>query len=258
MASGGILRGAGLLALGLLLSATPALAPAHAADGEPPFSEPKRQEIESIIRDYITNHPQVILDAVRQHQTNAAVESKVRVQTALISARDELENDPSSPTVGNKNGDVTIVEFFDYQCGYCKSVFPDVRDLIETDGNIRYVLKEFPVLGPPSTIAARASLAVWAEYPERYFDYHAALMSVRGTLSEERVLKVAEDLGMNPNQLRSTMFEPKIDNKILSVRDLATRLELRGTPAFVIGDEVIPGAVSPDALKDLIDRARRS
>ncbi len=238
----------------LLMAAVGVAMPA--ATAETTFTEQEKQAIETLVREVIRDNPELIMQSVREHQERAANEQQRQAELALVDSRAELEQDPATPVVGNLDGDVTVVEFFDYNCGYCKQVFPAVRDLVESDGNIRYVLKELPILGPSSVTATRASLAVWNHYPEKYFDFHGALILSRGALSDARILKIAEDMGLDRRVIEQGMADETVDQAIEDTRQLAARLNLRGTPAFVIGDRLIPGAVDADALRELISEAR--
>jgi len=151
---------------------------------------------------------------------------------------------------------VTIVEFFDYQCPYCKRVFPAVQTLLKTDGNIRYVFKEFPILGPQSVVAARAALAAWKLDRDRYVPFHTALMQSRGRLSERKILDVAAEIGLDVERLRAAMADPGIDKVLARNAELARALDINGTPAFVIGEKVVPGAVDLETLTALVSQAR--
>jgi len=228
------------------------------ADPDLPLDRPlDRAAIEAIIRAYIKDNPEEIVESVRAHQERQAAAAQAKAEEALASSRGELERDPGTPVAGNPDGDVTLVEFFDYQCGYCKKVFPAIRQLIESDGNLRYVLKEFPILGPDSLTASRAALAVWHLEPERYFAFHSALMEARGSLDEVRVLDIAEDLGLDARAIKAKMQSREVNDAVEGIHTLAETLQIRGTPAFVINGQLIPGAVGLDALKELIAAARQ-
>ena len=173
----------------------------------------------------------------------------------IVARRDELLNDPASPVGGNPDGDVTLVEFFDYQCPYCKTIFPSIQALLAEDRNLRYVFKEFPILGRASVFAARAALA--ARRQGKYLEFHTALMPARGKLTETRVMRLAEKVGLDVDRLRRDMADGTIDDSIRRNRELARALDVNGTPAFVIGDTVVPGAVDIDTLRSLIARERQ-
>ncbi len=173
----------------------------------------------------------------------------------IIARRDELLNDPASPVGGNPDGDVTLVEFFDYQCPYCKKVLPSIQALLAEDRNLRYVFKEFPILGKASVFAARAALA--AHRQGKYLEFHMAVMPAKGKLTEARVMRLAKTAGLDTDRLRRDMADGTIDDSIRRNLELASALNVNGTPAFVIGDTVVPGAVDIDTLRSLIARERQ-
>jgi protein-disulfide isomerase len=245
-------------ALAGLVTATPAGAAEESGAPAGGISPEQRQTIEAIIGDYITNHPEVVVNALRAYQAQVQKEEQQQAKAALQDAEDELLNDPGTPVAGNPDGDVTIVEFFDYNCGYCKQVLPSVQTLLQTDKNVRYVFKEFPILSAGSVEASRAALAVWSLEPEKYLPFHVALMSARGSPGKQQILDLAEGAGIDPAALRAEMQKPEIEEKIRANIALGQRINVKGTPAFIINGEIIPGAVSLDALRDLISAARES
>lgn len=218
----------------------------------------EKQRFNALIRQYILDHPDVVIESLQAYQARQRAAEQQESQAALVALKDEIENDPSAPVAGNAQGDVTIVEFFDYRCGYCKQVLPSIRKLIETDGNIRYVFKEFPVLGPESVTAARAALAVWNLQPDKYFPFHTALMQVRGGLTEQRILDIAEQLGLDPARVRDGMDDPRVEETLKKNVALAGQIKVNGTPAFVIGGQLVPGAIDLATIKQLVEAARQS
>ncbi len=173
----------------------------------------------------------------------------------IVARRDEVLNDPASPVGGNPDGDVTLVEFFDYQCPYCKTIFPSIQALLAEDRELRYVFKEIPILGKDSVFAARAALA--ARRQGKYLEFHMALMPTRGKLTETRVMWLAEKVGLDVGRLRRDMADRTIGDMIRRNLELADALGIYGTPAFIIGDTQVPGAVEIDTLKTLIARERQ-
>ncbi len=220
------------------------------------LSDKQRQEIENIIHQYIMDNPKVILDAVEQMQVRAEAAKQEHVKKQLVRARDLLINDPDSPIGGNPNGDVTVVEFFDYRCGYCKQVYPSVMKSINADKNVRYVFKEFPILGPESVTASKVALAVSRIDATKYKPFHNALMSARGSLTKSMLLKTAKDVGVDPDAVEKEMASPEIEKIIRKNYDLAQSLNISGTPAFVIGEQLVPGAIDYATLEKLIAEAR--
>jgi protein-disulfide isomerase len=223
----------------------------RAQDG---FSAREKGDIEAIVKDYLMENPEVLIDALRLYQKRAEAAQKAQQAHSLKSSRDELLHDPDSPIGGNASGDVSVVEFFDYQCGYCKRAFPDTKRLVKDDSGVRFVYKEFPILGPASLIAARVALA--ARKQGKYVAFHDALMSARGRLDEARILSIARGAGLDVAQLKKDMADPEIDRIIARNKALARKLGVTGTPGFVIGDAVVPGAISLEQMKSLVAEAR--
>jgi protein-disulfide isomerase len=222
------------------------------------ISPDQKKAFEELIRNYIMDHPEVMLESLERWQTRQKAEADRKSEAAIVKSRAVLENNPTSPVAGNRDGDVTIVEFFDYRCGYCKRVFPAIQKLLKTDGGIRYVFKEFPVLGPESVIAAQAAQAVWHVDPDRYLDFHTALMTNRGGITEDKVLDIAAKVGVDREKVRKEMKGPKVAEVIKQNLDLGRTLNINGTPAFVIGGRLVPGAIDLDTMKELVAEARRS
>ncbi len=231
-----------------------AVVPFVAAAGPAAAQVRDRAEIERIVRDVIRENPEIVLEALEALRSREAKAREEQARRMLTERRDELLRDPASPVGGNPQGDVTIVEFFDYQCGYCKTVHPTVRDLLASDGRIRKVYKEFPILGPGSVIASRAALASRAQ--GRYHAFHDALMEARGAMNEEVVLRIARSVGLDVDRLKRDMSAPEVERAIRANMALAEALGIQGTPAFVIGEQVVPGALEIDGLRMLVRRAR--
>lgn len=179
------------------------------------------------------------------------------MSAAITQLRRQLINEPSSPVGGNPDGDVTIVEFFDYRCGYCKKVLPSIVALLERDKKLRYVFKELPILSPESELAARAALAAWQQDKRKYLEFHTALMQAQGNLSERRILRLAGNAGLDAEKIAKNMKHPKVEEELKRNIALAEQLGIRGTPAFVIGDRLIPGAVDLSMLEKTVAEARQ-
>ena len=213
-----------------------------------------REAVRKIVREYLLEHPEVIEEAIQVLQAKRGSREQDRVRAALREHDKALRSHPMSPVSGNPKGDVTLVEFFDYQCGYCKRSLKSVKDLLETDRQLRIVWKEFPILGPVSRFAARAAMA--SEKQGRYLEFHVAVMGSRGKLTEDRVMAIAGSVGLDVQRLRRDMEDPAIEEYLDETIRLAQVLDIRGTPAFVIGDTLVPGAVDGVRLKELIAKAR--
>jgi len=210
-------------------------------------------QVEAIVRDYLLREPEIIYRALQELQRREAAAEAERRKAALASRQDDLFHSAASPVGGNPEGDVTLVEFFDYRCGYCRRVVGSVRALVEQDEDLRVVFKEFPILGEDSVRAARAALA--AERQGLYLPLHFALMAT-DDLSMDGIMQAAAGVGLDTAQLAQDMASPEIQAEIEATYALARDLGIEGTPAFVIDDELIPGAVSRERLATLIDEAR--
>jgi protein-disulfide isomerase len=239
---------AGLLALVLL-------APFAAAD-ETGVTPAQKSDIEKIVHDYLMAHPEVIRDAIQALQAKEE-QSKTDAQTqAVLENKDALFNDPGTPVAGNPMGDVTVVEFFDYHCPYCKAVASPLQKLIEADKGVRLVMKEFPILGPDSLLASQAALASVGQ--GKYWEFHQALMEHRGQFDMDVIKTIAANVGLDPAKLEADMDKQKTKPLISANHKLAETLNISATPTFIIGDEVVEGAVPLEQLKDLIKKARGS
>lgn len=234
-----------------LLAAAPALAAKHA------LSPAQKKEIESVVRDYILKNPEIIVNSIRVLQARDKLAANKKAKQSLVSRREEILNDPTSPVGGNIKGDVTVVEFFDYRCGFCKRVFPTLIKLIKDDDNIRFVYKEFPILGPLSLFASRAALAAWKLDKEKYYRFHDAMMASKGNLTKAKTIKLAISAGLEEKALRAEMAKPEISAILQKNFALAKALNINGTPAFVIGDRVVPGVIDLKAMQDLVKAARK-
>ena len=213
-----------------------------------------REAVRKIVREYLFEHPEVIEEAIQVLRAKRESRQQDRVRAALRDHDKALRSHPMSPVSGNPKGDVTLVEFFDYQCGYCKQSLKPVRDLLETDRQLRIVWKEYPILGPVSRFAARVAMA--SKKQGRYLEFHVVVMGSRGKLTEDRVMAIAGSVGLDVQRLRRDMEDPAIDNYLDETIRLARVLGIRGTPAFVIGDTLVPGVVGGARLKELIAKAR--
>lgn len=219
------------------------------------FTPEQRQQIEAIIGDYLKTHPEILIDAIQAADDKMKADEKDKAKQVLANHRQAVFDDPQSPVAGNPKGDVTLVEFFDYRCPYCKQVEPALEKLIGDDHQLRFVYKEFPVLGPESTTAARAALA--ARQQGKYDALHRALMGFKGQMDDAAVFKVAGSVGLDVVRLKRDMAAPDIDRMLKANLSLAATLDINGTPGFVVGNEIVPGAISLDDLKQLIETARR-
>lgn len=235
-----------LLALAATLLAAPALAQS--------FSTPQENEIRSIVREYLLRNPEVIIEALQAYEEKQKADLANSQQSTIRKRQAEIFNDPQTPSSGAANADVTIVEFFDYRCQYCKQVQATVAQIARSDQKLRVVYKELPILGEESVVASRAALA--ANMQGQYHRMHNALMARRGSLDEPTVLAIAGELGLDAQRLKADMSRPEIGAHIERNRALARDLGIRGTPAFIVGEQIIPGAIDLETMRAVVARAR--
>ena len=206
-----------------------------------------RATLNSIIEDFIRNNPEIVRDTLI---ALAAREEAERKQTGLAKVRD----DQGDPVMGNANGTITLYEFSDYNCGYCKRVFEPIQQLVRDNPDVRLVIKEFPILSQSSLVAAKAAIA--AEMQGKFGDYHIAMMTYRGQITDAVVMRMVAQAGLDIEQLKSDMESPKTMAIIQRTREAAAALEINGTPGLVVGDTVVPGAIGLDELTKLIAKER--
>ena len=235
-----------------LIAAAPAQAQEQSLPGG--FTPEQAQGIEQIIRQYLMDNPQDLIDSLTEYQERQRLAEQQRQQDAIVAQRAALQNDPDAPVLGNPDGDVTVVEFFDYRCQYCRRVVKDLRAVIESDGGVRLVMKEFPILGATSIRAAQAALA--AVRQGKYEEYHFALMASPGDMSDPHLMQVALEVGLDIEQLKVDMESEEIGGYIRRNYALAETLGINGTPAFVFGDTLVPGAIDADTMRRLLAEAR--
>ena len=212
----------------------------------------QRKAFESVIRDYLLKNPIIIRQAIDALRARDEAAKKVKATAALYNHKDELFHDRTSPVGGNPLGDITIVQFFDYICGYCKRVAGTLKAVMKKDPNLRVVYKEFAILGPQSITASRAALA--AQKQGKYIEFHEGLMA--GQADEDSIASLANKLRMDYSQLLRDMADPNIQKALQNNYQLANILGIKGTPVFVIGERLIPGAVGEGMLTQIIKEER--
>ena len=222
--------------------------PAMAQTEQSRFDAEAKQAIETIVHQYLVEHPEVLLEALDSLEAKRASQQMASQKAAIAEHGAALFASPEGTVLGNPAGDVTLVEFFDYNCGYCKQALADMDALIAADPNVRFVLKEIPVLGPQSLAAAQVSLAVREAAPERYAEFHRALLEKRGVADEASALAVAEDLGLAIEEVRASMASPAVAAALAESNEIAEGLAINGTPTYVFSDTVLAGAVGAEAL----------
>lgn len=245
-----------LFRLPALLLAALSFAFAAPAYAQGTFGAAEKAEIETIIHDYLVEHPEVLVKAFDALEKKQAAAELAETKAAVEQNRKAIYDNPMDYVTGNPDGDVTIVEFFDYQCGYCKRSFEPLMDFVKADGNIRLILKEFPILGPVSLSASQAAIA--AKKQGRYMEMHAALYEHKGGLDEDGIYEIAEDVGLDLAKLKKDMADPAIQDHVSRTYRLAEQLGVDGTPAFIVGGTMYPGAADKERLEKIVKDARGS
>jgi protein-disulfide isomerase len=240
------------LAAGLILAIGASAGLAQSISGA------QRGEIEKIVREYLIQHPEVLQEAMAELEKKQAAEEAAKNQAAVKDNSETIFNSARQVVAGNPQGDVTFVEFFDYNCGYCKRAMDDMFTLMKTDPKLKVVLKEFPVLGPGSVEAARVAVAVRMQDKsgKKYIEFHQKLLGSRGQADKARALAVAKEVGMDMTRLERDMTSDEVKATLEESLKLAEKLGLNGTPSYVIGSNVVVGAVGLDKLKESISTAR--
>lgn len=218
-------------------------------------TEMPQGEFDRRVRDYLMNHPEVIIQAVQGLEARQQRADLTEAQEALKARSEEIFRDPDSPVGGNAQGDVTLVEFFDYNCPYCRKMAPVLIEAEKADPQLRIVFKEFPILGPGSEFAAKAALA--SRRQMRYEAFHHALMAAKEKVGEDSVLAAAAEVGLDIERLKADMQDPTIQLAIDRNMALAAALRINGTPGFVIGDQILRGATELNVLQGMIGQARK-
>lgn len=218
------------------------------------LAEISQDEFDRRVHDYLMAHPEVLVESVNQLEARTREKADTEVQKVLKARAEDVLRDPDSPTGGNPTGNVTLVEFFDYNCPYCRQVAPVVTKAEDADSQLRIVYKEFPILGPSSTFAAKAALA--AHKQGKYVEFHRALFQLRGAVDEKKAMEVAAAVGLDVERLKTDMEDPNIQASIQKNLALAQALRINGTPGFVIGDQILRGATDLNTLQGWIRAAR--
>jgi len=242
-----------ILALACALVAAAPFGVSRAA--ETTTAPPQRQQIEAVIHDYLLQHPDVLIAALRSAEDKLNRDNDAKASQTVVLHRQDIYDNPTTPVAGNPQGSATIVEFFDYRCPYCKQVQPSLEALLKQDPKLRLVYKEFPILGPVSVTAAQAALA--AQKQGKYDAFHAAMMAARGSISDDTVYQVAASVGLDVDRLKRDMATPEIARQLKDNLALADMLNIHGTPAFIVGDRVVPGAVDLGTLKTMVADERQ-
>jgi protein-disulfide isomerase len=236
-----------LSALSLAAIACIGFAPAWAADA-PALT---KDQVEQIVHDYIVNNPKIIMDSVDSYMKRA---QETQGSEGIKKNQDALAKDTSSPEAGNPNGDVTVVEFFDYNCHFCKGAFPAVQSVLAKDKKVRVVFKELPILGPSSETAAKWALA--AQKQKKYYEFHTAMMNNKEPIDDALLERVAKSVGMDVAKAKQDLTSPDVLAQLGKNRSLASELGISGTPAFIIGDQISRGAIPEETMEENIAQVR--
>lgn len=233
-------------------------APATGLDmGELLEDDEAREVLHGEIRDYLLSNPEILLEMLEIIQEKEELAKEDRDRRLIAEYRDEIMDDGVSYVGGNPEGDVTLVEFLDYQCGYCRRAHPEVASLLEEDGNIRWVVKEYPVLGPDSEYAARMAVATLISYGgDAYRAVHDALMTHQSAFDLYAISDIAAAAGLDFSVIENAMADPRVDDHIARVRELGRVLDVRGTPTFILGGTFVRGYVPKADLQRLVSAAR--
>jgi protein-disulfide isomerase len=222
------------------------------------FTAAQKQEMGAFIKDYLVNNPDVLREAIEALDKRDKEVAEADRQKALVSQAGPLFSSKFQATIGNPKASATLVEFFDYNCHFCKGALPDVTKLMKDDPNLKLVLKDYPVLGPGSVDAAKVASAARNQLPgEKFWPFHTKLLATRGPVGKNEALAVARDMGLDMDKLAKDMDSPDIKTGLEEVMQLADSLQITGTPTFVLGQDVVVGAVGYDQLKDKVDSVHK-
>ncbi len=224
---------------------------AHAAET---FTAEQKTEIGNVIKSYLIENPELVYQALQQFQQNQQAKEAAGAEVIIKQKWSELTA-KGLPSVGNPDGDVTVVEFFDYNCGYCKRALEDINTVLEQDKNVRFIFKEYPILGPSSEVAAR-----WAEAAHRqgkYFEFHQAVMHSMNPLNEENLEKIGKDVGLDVEKLKTDANSAEVRTSVTDSRNLGMSMHVQGTPGFIINGKFYGGYLGPEGFKRAIDEARK-
>lgn len=252
----GIAVSAAMLALGFNLGQTGQPAPEPVVINAPEEASLDRNAVEAIVREYLLENPEIMLEVQTALETKQQEEQRSTQLATIKDQSAEIFNASYDGIVGNPNGSTTVVEFFDYNCGFCKRAMADMDEMVKADPDLRFVLKEFPILGPDSQKAHVVSMAFRALHPEKYADFHRDLLNGPGRAGEESAMRVALELGADEAAIRQEMSNPEIQDAFVKTYELANALSITGTPSYVVGDEVVFGALGQAVLAEKVANYR--
>jgi len=229
--------------------------PPAAAQEDQALSPKQVEAVRKIVKDYLMEHPETIHEAIEALRVKMQVQAEADAKKAIDAYKDELFDGKDDPIAGNPKGDVVLVEFFDYNCGYCKQTVDALFDSVKADGKVKVVFKEFPILTEESEVAAHVALA--AKKQGKYEEIHRAFMKYRGRLDEKQMFRIAGESGLNVDQLKKDMVSADVDKQLRRTQEIAHALQINGTPSFVIGNRILSQALDPQEFKQLFDITRK-
>jgi protein-disulfide isomerase len=219
---------------------------------------PERGQVEAIIKDYLLNNPAVVRMALEEMERASKAEEESKKQQAVADLSPQIFSSKFQTVLGNPDGKIQLVEFFDYNCGYCKHAVEDLATIMKSNSDVRIVLKEFPVLGPGSVEAAQVALALHKQFDgQKYWDFHQKLLASRGQTGRAQALSMAQETGADMDKLQADMKSDDVRSGLAEVMKIADTLGMNGTPSYVVGDEVVVGAVGAEQLQGKIDNLRK-
>ncbi len=258
---GAVAGAVALLALGLVATtgSTPAVstgaAPAATTADAGPFSPEQKQAIERIVKDYLLQNPEILIEVGKELEKRQASMQVAEQKRLIVENKGQIFAAPTDFVLGNPNGDITVVEFFDYNCGWCKRAVDEIVKLTAADSNVKIVMKEFPIFGENSTVAAKAAMASIKQ--GKYWEFHRALMKER-QVTKDNIFPIAEKVGLDVAKLKADMDNPEFDAAIKATSEIAQALGIEGTPGFIVDAKVNVGYLPLDGLKQLIGEARKT
>lgn len=236
-----------------LFFATPAMAETRTPNSGTPVT---REELPALVKQVLLNDPTIMSEVIEKMQASQQGMMVAKAKEQIAKNKKALFSDPSSPTVGPANADVTLVEFFDYHCGYCKQALISISKLMDSDKNVRFIFKEYPILSEDSRLASKAALAVYRLDKNKYFEFHKAMFGVNGQINEGIILAEANKLGIDGDKLKKEMYLPEIETILNKNKELGATIGAVGTPSIVIGENFYPGAIPYEAMQKAVDEVR--
>lgn len=240
-----------ILATSLLFSS---LAMAQESSGDK--APVTRDQLPALVKEILLNDPTILTQVIEKMQANQESVMLAKAKEGITKNKKELFSDPNAPVVGPADADVTVVEFFDYHCGYCKQALSSITKLLENDKKVRIVFKEYPILSEDSRLASKAALAVNRIAKDKYFEFHKAMFNVSGKIEERKILAETTKLGIDEDKMKKELYNPELETILNKNRELGSSIGAVGTPSIVIGDNFYPGAIPYEAMKKAVDDVR--